>query len=199
MRRYNGYKPEMSAGAREILPAGGYVVKIISARAEQSNFGERLVIGFDVEEGDFRGFFKKDFDSNNRDDKKWRGVFRVNWPPENAPENEKWKVRAANDVMGAIEASNPGYKWDFNEQTLRGKLVGALYRNKEWEYNGMNGWTTECCKFTDVNSIRSGDFKTPKDKPLNKSNQANNNSYGNYSQQEPQYQDYSAVDGDLPF
>jgi hypothetical protein len=68
--------------------------------------------------------------------------------------------------MWAIEQSNPGYTWDWDEKKLKGKKIGVIYRNREWEYNGNTGWTTEAGGSESVENIRAGKFKMLKDKPL---------------------------------
>ena len=48
----------------------------------------------------------------------------------------------------------------------KGKKVGIVYRNKEWEYNGKTGWTTEAAGSDSVENIRAGKFYKFKDKFL---------------------------------
>ena len=62
MKRYNGAAAEKIA-SREQLPVGGYEVKIISAKEEVFDWGTRLAIAFDIAEGDYAGFYQKDFDN----------------------------------------------------------------------------------------------------------------------------------------
>ena len=81
------------------------------------------------------------------------------------------------NVIWAIEKSNPGYHCDWNENALKGKMVGVLFRNREWEIDGKTGMTTEACTFVSVDDIRTNNFKTPKPKMLNKvASQTVNNS-----------------------
>jgi hypothetical protein len=68
--------------------------------------------------------------------------------------------------MYSIENSNPGYHWDWDEKGLKGKKLGVLFRNKEWEMNGRTGWTTEAAGSCTVEDIRENTFRLPKDKPL---------------------------------
>lgn len=165
MRAYSDVKAEPAKG-REIIPAGGYVAKVQAAAVEQSDFGERLVVYFEISEGDFRGFFRKDFDAQTQEDKKWRGVYRMYLPKDDGTEKDGWSKRTLGNVIWSFETSNSGFHWNWDETALKDKTVGVLFRNKEWEMNGNTGWTTECCALTDADSIRQGKFKTPKDKPL---------------------------------
>ena len=166
MKKFNDVKAERSFGGRETLPAGGYVCDILSAKVESNDWGETLVIAHDVAEGDYKGIFKRDYDNNDREDKKWRGTFRLRLPKDDGTEQDGWKKRSLGNFIWAIEQSNPGYAWNWDEKTLKGKKIGLLYRNKEWEYNGRSGWTTEAISTDSVDDIREGKFRIPKDKPL---------------------------------
>lgn len=174
MKPYSGYKAEVST-PREILPAGGYVAKILNANEIQYSWGNILLISFDICEGEKAGFFKQDYNQQIQEDKKWRGTYRLRVPKDDGSEQDGWTKKTFNRAMGAIEESNPGYHWDWNENTLNEKMVGVLFRNREWEMNGNTGWTTECCALAVAEDIRSGRYKTPKDKPLENLQNSNYN------------------------
>ena len=86
MRQFSGFKAEKASSGREILPAGGYVCEIKSAKEEEFDWGSRLALAIDVVEGEYAGFFKKDFDGNDREDKKWRGIYRISIPKDDGSE-----------------------------------------------------------------------------------------------------------------
>lgn len=170
MKAFNGFEAKKQSGAREILPAGGYVCNIISAKEEtydgQNGSFTFLVLAIDVAEGEFAGFWEKDFRNNTADDKKWRGTFRLSIPKDDGSERDGWTKRTFGNFIWAVQESNPGYAWNWDEKTLKGKKVGILYRNKEWEIDGKTGWTTEAGGATSVEDIRNGSFKPLADKPL---------------------------------
>ena len=186
MKAFNGYKAEKAA-TREQLPVGGYVAKILDAEEVTYTWGSVLVISFDIAEGEHAGFWKKDYQNQTGEDKKWRGTYRLTIPADDGSEKDEWSKRRFGNAMWAVEQSNPGYHWDWQEQTLKGKLVGVIYRNREWEMNGQTGWTTECGTLIDAESARKGDFKPLKDQPLNKKAAAPAGSFA------------SMDDDDLPF
>jgi hypothetical protein len=168
MKNY-GVKPEQPKGGRETLPAGGYVCQILSAKVEEADWGDTLVIAHDVCEGEFEGIFKRDFENNTFENKKWRGTFRLRLPKDDGSEYDVSKKRSLSNFMWALEESNPGFEWgDWStiEKRLKGKKVGIVYRNKEWEYNGKTGWTTEAAGSDSVENIRAGKFYKFKDKFL---------------------------------
>lgn len=173
MKKYTGYEAKASVVGSDPLPAGGYIVKILGAKEEpwKSGGGSSLVISFDVSEGEYSGFFADQFKANTNEDKKWKGNLRVTIPDENSEYFDSQR-KTFNSTIGAIEESNAGYHLDWGPvekgdwSQLKGKQVGVLYRNKEWEYKGDTGWTTEAAYFTTTDYIHSGNVKIPKDKPL---------------------------------
>lgn len=187
--RYNGAQAQKMTSAAA-LPAGGYVAKIESAKVENYNWGNVLVLAIDIAEGEYAGHFRKMFDENNDPNRKWKGTFRVTIPSETSQYAASEK-RTFNNLIYALENSNPSYTFDWNEKSLKNKYIGVIYRNKEFKSNeGKIIKTTECGGCTDVQSIRDGDYMPLKDKLLNReaSSPAQTSSTPN-----------DFVDDDLPF
>ena len=190
IKSYNGFKPERTS-TRETLPAGGYVAKIMDATVISYDWGDVLKVDFDIAEGEHKGFFATDYRNNTNDDKKWRGTYRINIPNESNQYFDSQR-KSFNNFIACLEETNSGFHWAWDETALKGKGIGVLFRNKEWEYNGSTGWTTECCAVTTAKDIREGNFKMPKDKPL-KAKAANTGAYSETT--------FAPVDddADLPF
>jgi hypothetical protein len=173
MKQYSDVKIERSASGKEQLPVGGYVCQILSARVEENDWGSTLVMAVDVVEGEYAGIFKRDYDNNTSDNKKWRGTFRLRLPKDDGTEQDGWKKRALGNTIWALEQSNPGFQFRWDERELKGKKIGLIYRNKEWEYNGKTGWTTEAGAAESIDNIRNGKFRLLKDRTLaNRTTQA---------------------------
>ena len=189
MRRIDGMKIERSVGS-EPLPAGGYVAKILNAEVKEYDWGEVLVISFDIAEGEHKDFFAKQYKSNTSEDKKWKGNFRINVPQESNQYFESQK-RSFGNAIACIEESNNGYHWAWDESTLKGKMVGVIFRNFEWETDtGATGWSTECGTFVSVDDIKNGKFRPMKDRPLKKK----------ATESAPATIDFTFIDdSDLPF
>lgn len=71
---WNDVKP-MQMGDKSKLPAGGYVCRIKQAKVEQAqrqdgSMYERLSIAFDIDEGEYSGFFADQFRESQYSDKK---------------------------------------------------------------------------------------------------------------------------------
>ena len=188
----NGYDEMQVYEAQERLPIGGYVLKILKTKIETYSWGQVLVLMIDVAEGEHAGFYKKNFDAQQQD-KKWKGTYRINLPKNDGSEIDEWNIKKLKSSMTAVEASNEGYVWNWDENSLVGKQVGGLFGNKEYEYNRQKGFYTDCRAFCSVERIRTGNFNIPSDKLL--SGNANTNT-GNIDLPEG----FQAIkDDDIPF
>lgn len=170
MKKPSNWNDVKAAGERVKLPAGGYEAKIINAKVvnyEGSNGSyERLEIAVDITAGEYKDYYKQDFDSNTRDDKKWRGVARFYVPTDDGSEKDEYTKSVLKSVTDALEDSNKGYHWDWDETKLKGLKVGILVRDKEYEIDGKHGFSPEIFRFTDINRIKEGKFTVPKQKLL---------------------------------
>ena len=172
MKKFSNWENVKPAAERQQLPKGGYIVKILDAKvrtytSDKGSF-EKLEISVDIADGEFKDFYATDYRSQTQEDKRWRGVLRQYLPTDDGSEKDEWTKSIFKAMTDAIEDSNPGYHWDWNETGLKGKVVGALFRSEEWEYQGKTGFATRCFKFIPADMIKSGKFKVPADKLLAK-------------------------------
>ena len=182
-----GYKQAEATSFSELpkLQPGGYVVKILNVKVEPTDWGSRLAIQFDIAEGEFKGFFDKLYKAtpDEWENKKWKGSMRLSIPHNTGDETKfKKSLGYFKSQIQAFENSNANLhidcERDWDENVLKGKLVGALFNEKEWERNGNTGWFTQCKRFVPVNDIRSGNFTIPKREELkNKPSTASNDSF----------------------
>ena len=182
-----GYKQAEATSFSELpkLQPGGYVVKILNVKVEPTDWGSRLAIQFDIAEGEFKGFFDKLYKAtpDEWENKKWKGSMRLSIPHNTGDETKfKKSLGYFKSQIQAFENSNANLhidcERDWDENALKGKLVGALFNEKEWEMNGNTGWFTQCKRFVPVNDIRSGNFTIPKREELkNKPSTASNDSF----------------------
>lgn len=166
MKSFSGFEAKKTGAAKEQLPAGGYVAQILDAKEVEYSWGNILLVSFDIAEGEHKGFFAADYKANDREEKKWRGTYRLRIPTDDGSEQDGWSKRSFGNAIWAVEASNPGFHWAWDETALKGKTVGVLFRNREWERDGRTGWFSECCALDSVDNIRNGKFRMPADKPL---------------------------------
>lgn len=127
MKQFKGYARK-EANFYEPLPKGAYVIKLLNVKEEpnKSGKGTHLKISFDIAEGEYAGFYKRSFENNTKEDKDWPydAIYYLNCPDDNT---EQWIVDNFNSFMTAVEDSNEGYHWGWDETTLKDKLVGAKF------------------------------------------------------------------------
>ena len=118
-------------GESEKLPLGGHICQIRGARCETTRTGkEMLVVAFDIHEGSQSdNFYKRRFDRNkaNNPDAKWPGLYYSVTTNNDGKTNPMFK-----GLITAIEESNPGYIWNWAENSLNGKLVGFNFGEEEY-------------------------------------------------------------------
>lgn len=118
-------------GENEVLPTGGHICQIRGARCELSSSGkEMLVVAFDIKEGGRHdGHYKRRFDRIKaaKPDAKWPGVYY-----QTTVNNEGNTSPMFKGLITSIEESNPGYVWNWNENSLNGKLVGFNFGEEEY-------------------------------------------------------------------
>lgn len=172
INKFNGYEETQAAnsmgGEFQKLPAGGYEAEVKNVRVGQNSDGsQRLEILVDITEGEFKGYFKQQFDNSNFEDKKYKGIVRYSIPQDNGTEKDNYKKRFFKGMIKSFEESNSGYKWNWNEQSLKGLKIGIYVREKEWDYNGKHGFSPEIFSVGDIHVIQRGEFEIPKPKYLN--------------------------------
>lgn len=182
-----GYKQAEATSFSELpkLQPGGYVLKILNVKVEPTDWGSRLAIQFDIAEGEFKGFFDKLYKAtpDEWENKKWKGSMRLSIPHNTGDETKfKKSLGYFKSQIQAFENSNANLhidcERDWDENVLKGKLVGALFNEKEWEKDGKTGWFTQCKRFVSANDIRSGNFTIPKREELkNKPSTASNDNF----------------------
>lgn len=168
MQQLKGYETaKVITGGVPQLPKGGYIAKILDCKEESSATGYKwLAISFDISEGEHKGHFAEQYRANTNENKKWRGTYNAFIPDESSQYYED-NLNKFKTMMSNIEESNPGYHWDWDETKLKGKLIGVIFGEKEWESDN-NGVIiiTECRGIRSVDCIKNGKFKMPALKTL---------------------------------
>lgn len=164
MEKIQGYdEAQAITGEYERLEAGGYICKIVSAKEEKSKSGKKmLVIALDILEGDKKDFFRNRFNENTNPDKEWPAgaIYRQMLEGEKAAGFLK-------GIMTSLEASNEGFKWDWDEKKLANLKCGAIFGEEEYEkLDGSVGTSTKVKFIRTVKAIQDGNFKVPELKKL---------------------------------
>jgi len=161
----------------EALPKGAYVIKILSAKTTQSSWGEdQIAIAFDIAEGEYKDFYKGQFDRNTSEDKKWPidAIYYLTIPHDGCAD---YIVTNYDSFFADLEDSNNGFIFSGDEKSLKGKVIGGKFHIKQTEYNGniydhtRMKWT---CVADDVRKGKAG--RLPNDKLVDSSGTSGNGS-----------------------
>jgi hypothetical protein len=187
------------------LPAGVYVGKVLGAKVETQNISgldvDRLVLQLDVAEGDYKDHYKKVYEVSKGGmyPAKFKGIFRITIP-QAGDQYEAMNKRILQGAAWALEESNIGYKWDFDETKLKGLSVGFSVRDADYLVEDSDGvrkvTSTEICRLESVKEVKAGTVKPPKKRELKdaqkqKLEQYNASTHANYTEVE--------ADEELPF
>lgn len=188
MKKFNGYETAQAFTEVEKLPTGGYIIGILSAEEIKYSWGNVLEIKFDIAEGEYKNFFTNQYKNSQLEDKKYKGTYRMNVPKEDGSDMDEWTIRKFKSDITAIEESNPGFHWAWDEKQLEKKKTGAIFFEKEYDFEGRQGFFTTLHSFRSIQSIKDGKFKIPKPKLLK-------------AKAEPINDDFTPVEDldDLPF
>lgn len=167
IQKFNDYdKIQVYEGGRT-LPEGGYELNIIGAKVENFQKCSILKIAFDIVSGEYSGFYRERFERAKAQspDAKWGGVFDVFLPRDDGSELDGYTKQAFKRFITAVEKSNPGYVWDWNEATLRGRNFGGVFGREQFRtQDGQFKWATKCRFARSVEAIREGNFTVPDEK-----------------------------------
>jgi hypothetical protein len=158
MRKPDGYDgaEAKNAGFREPV-AGPCILGIIRATAGKSDNGNpQLTIELDIADGPFKNFYREKSERFNQSWylKHWQGT-------------EGKSIPYFKGLIVAIEESNPGYKFDFNEATLSRKLIGGNLREEEYaKKDGSIGVRMKIAYLCSLQSVTTGGHKVLPTKKL---------------------------------
>ena len=109
------------------LPEGAYVANIMNVKYVPGTDGnsDRIDIQFDIAEGEYKGFFKKQYEENTQEDKKWKGRTAIYIPKDDGSEKDEWTQNTFAKWTAAFENSNEGYHWDWQEKKWKKSLATA--------------------------------------------------------------------------
>lgn len=133
------------------LPIGAYECVIVGAgvhKSEQSG-KESFKVAVDIASGEYKDYFKKRYDSNTNSDKKWdnNSVRYLAFEGDNAS--------FFKGFITSVENSNPGYKWNWEESTLKGKKICGVYQYEEYEkQDGSKAVKVRLSKFRSLGKMK---------------------------------------------
>ena len=172
MRNYN-YDRNNAYQDFERLPKGAYILKIQAVQYVEGTDGKSdlLRLKVDVNEGEYKDYYKKDYENNTNENKKWRGVIEMWCPKNDGTERDGWTKKTFDTNFAAIEDSNPGFRFNgTDEKTLVGKLVGGIIYREDYMKDGEVKTAYKFHKrLITVDAVKKGTWRELKDKIIEQS------------------------------
>ena len=153
MKPIEGWDLINEAGEFKPLPAmiaGVRITKVVDVPEK-----EYFEVYCDIVKGEYAGYFKALTDAGLKDTSRHIRSYKANALPF-------FKA-----FITAVEKTNPGYKWDWDEQKLVGKNVIAVFGQEEFLDNEGNvRVTTRVQEFRSLEAFNEGRIKVPELKKL---------------------------------
>lgn len=160
IKKFNDYDSTTAYdGDYETLSLGGHILTIKGTKVEDYSWGSVLVLAIDIAEGDHTGFYQRQYDRKKATDAaaKWPGTFRQIIPSGDGSDKDNKTKGWFKGMITAIEKSNPGYTWNWDERTLTGKKVGGVFGQEEYiAQDGAIKLATKCQALRSLDAIRKG-------------------------------------------
>ena len=165
-----------AVGTSRMLPAGGYVARILAVEDVESK--EYLRFTYDIAEGEHKGFFETD-------ERPYTHQFVRSYKDSAA--------RFMKQFLDCVEGSNDGFdlsRWDNDEKALVGKLVGIIVQREDYtNRDGEDRARMNVEGFATIGDVRNHRFVMPEPKDSREDRPAQPDAQGAGS----------VYDADLPF
>ncbi len=180
------FQAQESKAGMQPIPVGVYVGQIIGAKVENGEQGQNLILQLEVTEGEYAGYFKRQFEAQagGQYQKRYKGTLRLRVPNYNsngqpATDRDRYAHQDFQHMAWALEHSNSGYTFDWDETKLKGKACAFSVRERDWfmeaaeeERGYRTGTTTEIARLESLEAFREGKVKVPKKRGFSQRDQA---------------------------
>lgn len=142
-----------NTGFKRLTP-GGYVCAIKSVVDVPEK--EYLKMEIDIVKGEDKGYFTKQYESDTRENKKWANAGTL------YRSHKESAIGMFKGFITAVEESNKGYTWDWDEKSLKNKYIGIIIGDEEYiNSQGKKRVRNHIVAVRSVETIESGDFEIP--------------------------------------
>ena len=133
------------------LTIGAYecVIKDARIHTNKENGKETLKVSVDIASGEYKDYFQKRYDNNNNSDKKWdnNAVRYLAFQGDN--------VSYFKGFITCVENSNVGYKWNWDETSLKNKKICGIFQYEEYQkLNGSKAVKVRLSKFRSLDKMK---------------------------------------------
>lgn len=161
MKKIENYETVQANSGEFARPtAGGYFCKITNVTDvpldEKTGKGDYLKIEWDFADGEFKDYYKE---ANEKFGGEWWARFIRSY--------KESALGMFKHFTNCVEESNNGYKWECDEKSLVGKLIGLVIGEEEYEANDGSIKTRLYVKdVKTIFQIGDKDFKVPELKKI---------------------------------
>ena len=133
------------------LPIGAYecVIRDASINNNEQTGKTTLKIEVDIANGEYKNYYQKRYDNNTNAEKKW---------DNNATRYLAFEGENASYFKGfitSVENSNTGYKWTWDETTLKNKKICGVFQYEEYEkQDGSKGVKVRLNRFRSLDKLK---------------------------------------------
>ena len=177
IKQFSGYEDAKKAAhflPNERLPIGAYVCKILGVKAEEGKaaadgkkLSDRLIIQFDIAEGEYQDFFRRQYENMTSENKKFKGRTTIYIPRDDGSKEDSWTKNDFARWTYSLEESNSGYVWDWDESKWKSKLIGIVFGETGTIIDKKEIVYTEARFPVSVETVRSGKAPEAKFKAKN--------------------------------
>lgn len=141
----------------ERLVPGGYIIQIFGVEDDPNK--EYLKISYDIVEGPFKDYYRGLYKQFNY----WGGTLYRSY--------KETALSMFKGFITAVEKSNKGFVWNWDETALKGLKVGVVLGEEEYVpkggyHAGEVRTRLTVTKVVEVEKIKNGDYKVPELKKL---------------------------------
>lgn len=135
----------------KLLPIGAYkcIIKDARIHTNKENGKETLKVSVDIASGEYKDYFQKRYDNNTNKDKKWdnNAVKYLAFQGEN--------VSYFKGFITCVENSNVGYKWNWDETSLKNKKICGIFQYEEYKkLDGSKAVKVRLNKFRSLDKLK---------------------------------------------
>ena len=153
---------KVSNGGSKKLPVGIYEAVVTFVDYKEYDWGNVLEVYWDVHAGDYKGFYAAMYAEDTSEDKKPKGKFRLYEPKDDGSEKDEWTKQKLKRFTNALEDSNKGYKWDWDEKKWKGLKFGAVVGEHETYIDGDHTIVFTELRFpVSIEDVKTGKVNIP--------------------------------------
>lgn len=182
MKKYPGWEDVKENENFDVIKPGGYIAMIKNVEDDVNK--ECLRISYDIAEGKFKDYYMNLYRSQNF----WGGSFFRSY--------KESAIGFFKGFITAVEKSNLPYRWNWDEQSLKGKKIGIVLQEEEYiptqgKHVGEVRTRLIVQEIHSIDKIRKGDFTVKEKKMLSQ--------VQNQSMQSDNTNPFNIVEDDIQF